>query len=436
MKDPIWKKSGRGSGPDAEVMAFLAGEDVRLDRELLLFDIQASAAHAGGLHEIGILDDAENEAVQLGLKQIADEYRSGARVLDERFEDGHSAIEAWLTELAGPAGAKIHAGRSRNDQVAVALRLYMKNRLQALGKRCLEISAVLLERAGREQRLPMPGHTHLQRAMPSSSGLWLAGHAEAFLDDAELAALTLDWLDASPLGTASGFGVNLQLPRQAVADELGFARLVVNPHCAQNSRGKVEIQAVSALAAATLDLRRLAWDLSLFATAEFGYVRLPDRYCTGSSIMPNKHNPDTVELLRATHAVVLGAQAELTAVLSLPSGYQRDLQATKAPLLRAFRAGLQALDLLPGLLRDFEWHKARMRAALTPEMYATDGATHLAAQGMPFRDAYRQVAATLEETGVPDPDRSLRERLSTGGCGNLGLDILNARHAAVVKRFR
>ena len=435
MGDYLWKKSGGNGGPDEQIMQFLAGEDVLLDRELLIFDMQATAAHAGGLARIGILSAKENDRVQEALRQLAREYQAGERVLDGRFEDGHSAIEAWLTEMLGDTGARIHTGRSRNDQVAVALRLYMKDRLKTLGETCLAMAGIALERAALDQDLPMPGYTHLQRAMVSSAGLWLAGHAEAFMDDAELAGLTLHWLDASPLGTASGFGVNLPLPRQEVADKLGFARLVVNPQCAQNSRGKVELQALSALAAATLDLQRLAWDLSLFASSEFGFISLPDRYCTGSSIMPNKNNPDVVELLRATHAGILGAQVELNAVLSLPSGYQRDLQATKPPLLRAFRAGLQALDLLPGLLGEFAWNEDRMRSSLSPEMYATDRATRMAAEGMPFREAYRLVAQDLQKPDATDPDESLRERVSTGACGNLALDILNARMDALVKEF-
>jgi argininosuccinate lyase len=433
MTDFVWKKTGKGGEADAQVMEFLAGEDVRLDRELLLFDIEASAAHAAGLHRIGIFTDEESGKVQAALRRLAREYRSGERVLDARYEDGHSAIEAWLTEMLGPTGARIHTGRSRNDQVAVALRLYIKDRLAALGSVCAGIAQVLLERAGRERDVPMPGYTHLQRAMPSSAGLWLAGHAESFIDDAQLAGLVRAWADASPLGTASGFGVNLPLPRQETAEQLGFSRLVVNPQCAQNSRGKVELQAISALAAATLDVQRLAWDLSLFTTSEFGFIALPERYCTGSSIMPNKNNPDVVELLRATHAGVLGAQVELNAVLALPSGYQRDLQATKPPLLRAFHTGLRALELLPGLLASFAWNEERMRLALTPDMYATDRATRLAADGMPFREAYRAVAEDLDGPPATDPEKSLRERVSPGACGKLELEILNARLASIVK---
>jgi len=431
MKDLIWKKDGKGEPADAEIMAFLAGEDVELDRELLQFDLEASAAHVRGLEQTGILSAAEAGSLQDGLRTIATEIRAGDRILDNRYEDGHSAIESWLTEMLGDLGGKVHTGRSRNDQVAVALRLFMKDRLKRLQAACVEIAGVLLQRIETEGDLPMAGYTHLQSAMPSSAGLWLAGHAEAFIDNAELAALTCRWLDASPLGTASGFGVNLELPREKVARDLGFARLVVNPQYAQNSRGKIELQALSVLSACTMDLRRLAWDMSLFTTHEFDFIKLPARYCTGSSIMPNKNNPDTVELLRAVHGVVQGAQAELASVLSLPSGYQRDLQATKPPLLRAFGKGLQALAILPGLLASFEWRKERMRNSITPEMLATDLALDMARDGVPFREAYRVAAARCEKISDEDIARSLAGRVSPGGCGRLETRILLSRLEAL-----
>jgi len=427
MKDLIWKKDGKTETADPAIMAFLAGEDVELDKELLLFDIEASKAHVKGLQQIDILSATEAGQILDGLQSIAHDIQDGSRELDSRFEDGHSAIESWLTEMLGDIGGKIHTGRSRNDQVAVALRLFMKDRLKKLQSTCTRIATVLLKRIETEGALPMAGYTHLQSAMPSSVGLWLAGHAEAFIDNAELAALTYQWLDASPLGTASGFGVNLNLPRQAVAGDLGFARLVVNPQYAQNSRGKIELQALSVLSACTLDLRRLAWDLSLFTTHEFGFVKLPAQYCTGSSIMPNKNNPDTVELLRAVHGVVQGAQTELASVLSLPSGYQRDLQATKPPLLRAFRKGLQALELLPDLLASFEWQTGRMRDSITSEMLATDRAMDMARSGVPFRDAYRTATAESVEISTEDIARSLANRVSPGACGQLETALLQSR---------
>ncbi|MDT8449851.1 MAG: argininosuccinate lyase [Wenzhouxiangellaceae bacterium] len=424
--EPVWKKSGQARVP-AAIMRFLAGQDVELDRELLPFDIRASCAHARGLARIGVIGDDEAAAVCRELDALARAFEAGEFVLDRRFEDGHSAIEVWLTERLSETGKRIHTGRSRNDQVAVALRLYLKDRLDRLVGVCCDIAEVALARAGRERDVPMPGHTHLQQAMPSSLGLWWAGHAEAFVDDAELAGLLRGWLDASPLGTASGFGVNIALDRDGVADELGFGRLVVNPQNAQAQRGKVELRALDALAAATGDLRRLAWDLSLYASREFGYANVPAEFCTGSSIMPNKLNPDCVELLRALHASVVGARAELDAVLSLPSGYQRDLQDTKPPLIRAFARGLEGLALVPALLAGIEWNEERMREAIGPAMHATDRANELVAGGMSFRDAYRKVGDELDALGRRDAAESLAARVSPGGCGDLELGRIEAR---------
>lgn len=430
LVDLLWNKTGL-TGPDEDVMAFLAGEDVVLDRELLLFDLQASAAHANGLCSIGILSADENKQLQQALQTLGDEYRAGDRVLDSRYEDCHSAIEAWLTEMLGQLGTRIHAGRSRNDQVAVALRLYMRQGLSQLKSLSADIAHACLDRAQAESDLAIPGHTHLQKAMPSSAGLWLAGHAEAFIDNAALAEQMSVQLNACPLGTASGFGINLPLAREQVAQELGFSRLVINPQYAQNSRGKAELLTLSALAAATLDLRRLAWDFSLFTTQEFNYLGMPQRYRTGSSIMPNKSNPDVVELLRATHAVVVGAQLELNEVLALPSGYHRDLQATKPPLMRAMSRTLQALNLLPQIISGFVWNKKQLQASITPEMYATDYATRLTSEGLPFREAYRQVADSLAQMTSVDAQKSLADRTSPGGCGALMLEQMRERLAGI-----
>ncbi|WP_376691925.1 argininosuccinate lyase [Wenzhouxiangella sp. EGI_FJ10409] len=426
MTDYIWRKDSSGE-VDERVMRFLAGQDVILDRELLPFDIRASQAHARGLARIDVLAHDQAEAMVAALDELQRALDAGEFVLDERYEDGHSAIEAWLIDRLGEVGGRIHAGRSRNDQVAVAIRLYLRDRLKRLREACLAIARVALDRAEAESMLPLPGHTHLQQAMPSSLGLWWGGHAEAFIDNADLVARINDWLDASPLGTASGFGVNLPLDRDGVAEELGFPRLVVNPQYAQNSRGKIELRAIDALAAATGDLRRLAWDLSLYASEEFGFLDVGSTYCTGSSIMPNKHNPDTVELLRSLHATIVGARAELDAALSLPSGYQRDLQDTKPPLIRAFQRGLAGLELVPGLLGSVTWNENRMREAIAPALHATDRANELVGQGRPFREAYRVAAAELDELADREPEASLQARVSPGGCANLLLERLRDR---------
>ena len=425
MTQPLWQKAD--SVVDARIMRFLAGEDVLLDRELLPHDIRASRAHAAGLVKIGILSADEGAAIARELDLLAADVASGTFVLDARFEDGHSAIEARLTERLGDTGRRIHTGRSRNDQVLVASRLYLKERLAELKALCLEAARVALRRAEAERELPMPGYTHIQRAVVSSAGLWWAGWAESFADSAMIARDALALVDANPLGTAAGYGVNLPLDRDGSTAALGFARLQVNPAAAQLSRGKYEWQALAALSQALGDVRRLAWDLSLFTTSEFGFVALPPQYTTGSSIMPNKRNPDVVELLRASQAVVVGAMAELSAVLSLPSGYQRDLQFTKGPMIRALRQGLDALALVPALLADLRWNEAALRAAIEPAMHATDLAVEQAIAGVPFRDAYRAAAEAAKTLGDRTPEQSLAARTSPGACADLRLDVIAAR---------
>ena len=428
MSDLLWQKPG--VAVDARIQAFLAGDDVLLDREFFLHDITASRAHAQGLQRIGMLSGDELAGLERELDALADDFRSGAFVLDERFEDGHSAIEARLVERLGETGKKLHAGRSRNDQVLVATRLWLKEKLDRVAMLSREVATVALDRAEAEAALPMPGHTHLQRAVVSSAGMWWAGWAEAFIDDAQRAIDTRALIDANPLGTAAGYGVNLPLDRDFTTTALGFARMQISPVYAQLSRGKFELAALEALGSAMLDLRRLAWDLSLYASAEFGFVALPAQYTTGSSIMPNKRNPDAVELMRASYASVAAAKAEIEQLLSLPSGYHRDLQVSKGALFHGFGKGLAALALLPGLLRNLEWKPEAMRAALEPSMYATDLAVDLAKQGVPFRDAYRQ-AADPARWNEGDPRASLAARVSPGAAGDLRLGELRWRLEAL-----
>ena len=426
MSDLLWQKPG--VQVDARIQAFLAGDDVVLDREFFLHDITASVAHAEGLQRIGILTTDELDGLKRELTALTDDFCNGNFILDERFEDGHSAIEARLTERVGDAGRKIHTGRSRNDQVLVATRLWLKEKLDRVARLSRDIAKVALDRAEAEKKLPLPGYTHIQRAVVSSAGMWWAGWAEAFIDDALRAADTLRLIDANPLGTAAGYGVNLKLDREHTTRALGFARMQVSPTYAQLSRGKFELAALEALGSATLDLRRIAWDLSLFTSAEFGFIALPAQYTTGSSIMPNKRNPDVIELMRATHASVAAARTEIEQLLSLPSGYHRDLQASKGAIVHGFGRGLAALELLPDLLANLEWREDRLRAAIDSGMYATDVAVEAAIAGVPFRDAYKAAAASASSAGQGrTPEVSLSARTSPGSAADLLLDVLMAR---------
>jgi len=425
MSTLLWNKAGVKT--NASIMKFLAGEDILLDQELFPFDIRATAAHAEGLGLIGLLSAHDVEQIVKALKELDKEWAKGEFILDDRYEDGHSAIESFLTEKLGELGGRVHLGRSRNDQVLVATRLYMIDTLDTLKAMLIECANAALERAKAHEMAPMPGYTHLQRAVPSSVGLWMGSFAESFVDSADLVAMTRDWINACPLGTAAGYGVNLPLAREEVAERLGFARVIINPMAAQATRGKHEHQVIATMWQAMQDVRRLAWDLSIFSTAEFGFVQMPDDMVTGSSIMPNKKNPDLAELLRASSATVAGCLAELQQVLSLPSGYHRDLQLTKPTLLRATRCTLDSISLVPEVIRRTRFNLNSMRAAIDGSMLATDRAIDLARSGVSFRNAYRQVAESLDELVDPNPDSSLAARVSPGACADLGLDLIADR---------
>ncbi|MEO7073527.1 MAG: argininosuccinate lyase [Rhodanobacter sp.] len=425
MTQPLWQKSGVRI--DAKIMQFLAGNDVLLDREFFAYDITASKAHVQGLANIGVIAAADAAALERELDVLAADFRDGRFVLDDRYEDGHSAIEARLVERLGDAGRRVHTGRSRNDQILVATRLWLKHQLATLIVQCRAIAQVCLDRAA-QPALPLPGYTHLQRAVVSSTAMWFAGFAEGFIDNAWRARQTSAWIDANPLGTAAGYGVNLPLDRAHTTQALGFARMQISPVYAQLSRGKFEMAVLEALASALLDLRRMAWDLSLFTTAEFNFVQLPAQYTTGSSIMPNKRNPDVIELLRASYASVAAARCEIEQLLSLPSGYQRDLQLSKGSLFHGVTHGLSALALVPDMLCGMQWNETAMRASIEPGMYATDVAIEQAAQGVPFRDAYRAAAEASAAAGAGrTPEQSLAARVSPGGAADLQLDELRQR---------
>lgn len=429
----LWQKQAGGT-VDATVQQYLAGEDVVLDRHLLPYDIDATAAHVAGLRRIGALAEDESELLLGGLDALADQVRGGSFVLDDRYEDGHSAIEAFLTERLGELGGKVHLGRSRNDQVLAAQRLLVRDLLDQIEQAGVRAAHACLDLARAEEQTIMPGYTHLQRAVPSTIGLWMAGFAESFIDDAWLFRMTRQWMNACPLGTAAGYGVNVPLDRTGVSEELGFDRLLINPLHAQNSRGKYELQALSACWQLLQTVRRMAWDLTLYTADEFGFVRLSDGVSTGSSIMPNKRNPDLAELLRAAPGVVAGAMNELQQVLSLPSGYHRDLQVSKGPVIRGLLHTHSTIHLVPILLASVTFDREAMGRAVDAPMCATDRAVELALGGLPFRDSYRQVAGELEAGHPSEPgaaETSVAQRCSPGACADLRLDELQDRLEAL-----
>ncbi|WP_223787937.1 argininosuccinate lyase [Marinicella meishanensis] len=407
-----------------EVMAYLAGADVELDQALFLYDIQGTLAHLKGLAAIELISAADLSQFEAALAQLQQAFIKQEFVLDSRFEDGHSAIEFCLTEQLGELGKKAHTGRSRNDQVLTCLRLFMKDQMGGLKGEVVAVIDTLLNLAKDHTDTLMPGYTHLQRAMPTTVAVWLLGFAEGLLDDLQQLNALGELLDASPLGTAAGFGVPLPLARELTAAAMGLSRVQVNPVAAQNSRGKYELMVLHQLSYLMSDVRRFSWDLSLFMTQEFNFIGLKNTHTTGSSIMPNKNNPDVVEIMRASQAVVDGAAAQVHALLSLPSGYQRDLQLSKEPLIKGLKATRDTFVLLPGLLEALVFNTDIMQAAITPAMMATDQALAQVQQGQSFRDAY--LASKDGQTPIT-PEQSIQARVSLGGAANLGLEILEER---------
>lgn len=432
MSAPIWQKQSTAL-IDNEIMDYMAGDDIQLDKQIFLYDIQASKAHVRGLNSIQILTDGESESLLLALDELEIAFSYGEFSLTNQFEDGHSAIEFYLVEKLGDLGKKIHTGRSRNDQVLVATRLLIKDSLKKAESYLTSSVKSCLKQAEAHQQTVMPGYTHLQRAVPSSAGMWFAGFAEAMIDNLMSIQSSVALIDANPLGTAAGYGVNLPLNRELTTKELEFARLQINPIYTQNSRGKFELEALFSLSQCLLDIRRLCWDLSLFTAQEFNFVSLPDNMTTGSSIMPNKRNPDLIELMRGSYATLQGAIVELQSILALPSGYQRDLQLTKPPLLKGLKVSLDTLKLFCRVMSEIKFNQDAMQQAVDAPMHATDLAVEQSKQGIPFRQAYQSVNALQDELASRTAVDSINQRTSPGACANLLLPQLEQRFMQLVK---
>ena len=388
----------QGVSLDARVLAYTAGEDHDLDNRLVRYDIRASIAHAEMLGEAGLLSGADLEAIKGTLSAIGAEHAQGKWRVTLAQEDGQTAIENMLTARIGASGGRLHAGRSRNDQVLVALRLYLRDAAQSLNAGALGVADALEQLAARHGEVELPGYTHMQHAMPSSVALWAHGFAAELRDDAEGLALTQRRIGKNPLGSAAGFGTpNLNVSREATRTRLGFPVTQEPVTAVQLSRGKAEAQLLFEITLLTQDLGRLAADLLLFYTQEFSFVSLPAAFTTGSSIMPQKRNPDVFEIMRGRSSVAHAALNEVLGITQkLSSGYHRDLQLIKPPLFRGIDSCLQTLEILPGALDGIRFRPENIR--LDPAIHAAAAANALVTQeGIPFREAYRRVAAKLKD---------------------------------------
>ena len=411
MSNALWAKD---LPLDLQLHRFTVGADPITDLQLLAFDAEGSAAHARMLGERGFLPEGEAKALVGALKQLREEALQGAITILPEEEDCHTALEHALTERLGATGRRIHLARSRNDQVATALRLLMRARTLELGKALLACAEAFLALARKEETVPLPGYTHLRRAMPATWGMWGAAFAEGLLEELEALPALWDRLDRCPLGAAAGFGAPIPLDRARSASLLGFSRVQGSPMDVMNSRGRFE-QAITAwVVSAAGTLEKALWDLALYSTEEFGFLRLPDAFTTGSSLMPQKRNPDVVELGRARCRELRGLAGLLSHLAGgLPSSYHRDQQLLKAPFLEALAKGEELFQVIARLLPGLQIQNAACAGACTQELHAAQEACRLAAEGMPFRDAYKAVAQSISDgTFAPEPVPAL---------GDLGL---------------
>jgi len=390
----LWDK---GEPLDERILRFTAGEDHRLDARLVSYDVLASMAHARMLQEQGLLAAADCDAICDGLIALEEEHRGGVWSIRLEEEDAHSALEARLIERIGPAGGRLHLGRSRNDQVLAALRLYIKDAAQALADGASRVAEELDALAERQGDVALPGYTHMQPAMPSSVALWAGGFAAELRDDARGLTQAQQRADANPLGSAAGYGApGLPLNPDATRESLGFSRNHEPVTAVQLSRGKAEASLIFEIALLLGDLGRLAADLLLYYTQEFAFVSLPQEMTTGSSIMPQKRNPDVFELVRSAQAVATAALMEaLSIAAKLNSGYQRDLQRIKSPLFRSIDLAEDTVAIMAHALPGVRFRPEKI--VLGQELDAAARANELALkEGIPFREAYRRVAAALD----------------------------------------
>jgi argininosuccinate lyase len=425
---------GSGAGLGRRLLDQTAGDDRPWDARLLRWDVLGSLGHVEGLRASGLLGVREHARLRQGLRQALAAVDRGQLPLGPDQEDVHTAVEEWLTRRLPGLGERLHTGRSRNDQVACDLRLYLKDRLLSLQAGALDLSEALLAFGGRHRRVLWPGYTHQRRAMPSSVGLWAGAYAEGVLDTVESLGELWARVDRSPLGSAAGYGVPLPLRREAAARALGFGGLDRNVATVQGGRGKLEAAVLFWCTQLGHEASRLAQDLILYSAEEFGYLVLPAELATGSSIMPHKRNPDLFELTRGRAAALDG---DLAAILHLKarlsSGYHRDFQLLKEPLMRGLDRTESILAALADAVPRLGVDRKRCAAALEGGALATDEVMRRVEEGAAFRTAYREVASALAR-GVkfetPSAARILARRRGTGGLGDLGLVEAKARARA------
>jgi len=423
----LWKK---GSQPQLNKLIedYTVGDDVEMDHQLVIYDIIASHAHAEGLERIGILTKVECEQLTNALQELMKDVQEDKFEITISDEDCHTAIENYLVEKLGDVGKKIHTGRSRNDQVLVALRLYMLNHIDIIRIKGSQLADDLVAAITKYQNIPLPGYTHTQQAMMSSVGHLYSAYLESLLDDMEMLQMVADYLDKNPLGSAAGFGVSMALDREFSAEVLGFDAIQTNSLYCQNSRGKYEGFYLEGILQVMMTLGRIASDLILYTSKEFNFFEIDQSLVTGSSIMPQKRNLDGLEILRGhVHTVTSHHHLVHSIPQGLISGYHRDTQLMKKPLMESTFIVLQSLEVASLYITGATPHAEEIESKISSGIYAADVANKLVKEkGVPFREAYQKAMDILDGEKI-SPAKNIASKISLGAPGNLDFEGLRER---------
>jgi len=427
-----------------EAEEFTSGKDIVLDAKLVQWDALASLAHAVMLEGIGVLSKEEFTCIQNALLEVLKLEKEGKFKLKPELEDVHSNIEVFLSKTCGNAGKKIHTARSRNDQVATDMLLYLKSELLEIIGIALELCKAIGKNAS-VANLPMPGYTHTRKAMPTTMAHYLTAYYEMLLNDADGLLKAYELIDKCPLGAGAGFGSAIGVDRELVSELLGFAEPCVNTLHAVGARGKSEYLVVSSLAAMMVDLSRIASDLIMFSSEEFGFVELPEDFCSGSSVMPQKSNPDVLELIRANSAHLIGLQCELACLMKgLVSGYNRDTQLSKEAVMDAVETSKSSLRIFTKIVGGLKFDAEKMKEACSGEIFLADMASVLVKKGIPLRKAYMLVKKgeglkhleidEMEEVTDPHKNIGMKKHMGAPGDGKM-LGKLASKLESIKKQY-
>lgn len=431
MAQKLWEKNIQ---VDKEVETFTVGKDREMDIYLAKYDVLGSMAHITMLENIGLLTQTELDLLLNELRNIYAVADKGEFVIEEGVEDVHSQVELLLTRKLGDVGKKIHSGRSRNDQVLVDLKLFTRAEIRTLTELTKDLFDVLLQQSERYKEVLLPGYTHLQVAMPSSFGLWFGAYAESLVDDLQLMQAAYKVCNRNPLGSAAGYGSSFPLNRQMTTDLLGFDSMNYNVVYAQMGRGKMERTVAFAMAGIAATLSKLAFDACLFNSQNFGFIKLPDQFTTGSSIMPHKKNPDVFELTRAKCNKIQALPQQITLICNnLPSGYFRDLQIIKEIFVPAFDELKDCLRMVAHMMREVKVNESILKEDKYALLFSVEEVNRRVLAGTPFRDAYKQVGLEIE-AGKFCPNKTVNHT-HEGSIGNLCNDEISALMQNIIDGF-